>query len=236
MPLRSLIGSVLLLVLLGWVGELSADITETIAEAGLPAGTTTVVPGNSVQIYSVRLNRTEPPGPAVSQLMSIAITISDLTVPTGLLAGDFTQLNLIRSADAVLDGGDPVIGTQPVVAIGGLTTLTPTVAEAFGNPETKSFFITAVMAAGAVGKSFKVGAAGGDIVVAVPAAPAGRGTGFAALDANRVTVVPGGGGPPGGGTIRRSEEGGIPDEIDVPVGGEWLVALLVLGYGLYRLR
>ena len=117
-----LIGWALLLVLLGWVGELPAILLESVPESGLPAGTTSVSPGSPVQIYSVELFRTFPIGPDFDELGSISITISDLAAPTGLLPGDFTQLNLVRSADAVLDAGDPVIGTQPVVAVGALVT------------------------------------------------------------------------------------------------------------------
>ena len=53
----------------------------------------------------------------------ILITISDLTAATGVVAADFTGLNLYRSTDAVLDGGDTFLKTVATVNIGAITTV-----------------------------------------------------------------------------------------------------------------
>ncbi len=76
-------------------------------------------PGAEVPVYSVRLVND-----GNSTLQSIALTLSDLSTPTGIGASAFAQLRLYRSADATFDAGsDSLLGTQNSVALGSPSTI-----------------------------------------------------------------------------------------------------------------
>ncbi len=88
-----------------------------ISAAGI-AGVNPTAPGAEVLIYAVELQdntvdgRTVQVGDPPLATSGIQVTISDLTVPTGVTAADFTGLNLYRSADAALDVGDTFLKTE----------------------------------------------------------------------------------------------------------------------------
>ena len=100
------------------VSPLRAQQGVEISAAGI-AGVNATAPGTEVLIYAVELQdntvdgRTVRVGVAPLATSGIQVTISDLTVPTGVTAADFTGLNLYRSADAILDVGDTFLRTEP---------------------------------------------------------------------------------------------------------------------------
>ena len=86
-------------------------INNTTGPTGL-TGFSTALPGDEVLIYSVGLTEAAPFPIKQNNLGSgvgvpgIEITISDLSAATGLVAADFSGLNLYKSTDNVFDGGD----------------------------------------------------------------------------------------------------------------------------------
>jgi len=218
------------------------DVSETWLAAGL-TGSTQIALGAEIQIYSIGLSDGFPL-PQVNDLghntvvanKGIQITISDLTVPTGLAPTDFTELRLYRSADRVFDAGDALMVTEATVNIGAVTELNVTDNLPLGHVDRRLdpggaeavFFITAVISPTAVaGHSFRVGAApfhvglyenpgNGDYLQS----PAG----IIASDANHMVL--------GAQTASTSAQlGGA-----IPFGGEGAILVLLVGSGLYMIR
>ncbi len=214
--------------------------------AGL-AGMNTVAPGGEILIYSVEVTdivvdaRNVQIGGA-GGAGGIQITLTD-RLASGIAAADFTGLNLYRSADGVLDGGDTFLRTEAPVAIGAalLVDFTGVAPANRAIPDVGSIFflVTADIAAGAtLGGAFRLGTAGlhidmrdfgggGPTVYPI-------GTAIAANDANYVVISAGGGG--GGSSSSAGGGGGGSSTVTaVPFEHAWLLALLICAYGMYAI-
>ena len=153
-------------------------ISESTTATGL-TGTSSAAPGFEVSIFSIGLT-----GDGASTLSSITMTLSDLTAPTGLVAGDFDELRLYRSSDVTLDGSDTQIGSQATVNVGSSTTISATSAEVLPNGETFYLVSVIISATPGAGHGFRVGFASGGVSTSL----GGIGTSVAASDANSVTL------------------------------------------------
>lgn len=218
------------------------QVIEVTPAQGL-TGITNVLPGAEVQIYVVQLLdnvadvRSAELGP-VPGAKGITVTLSDLTVPSGLVAGDFTSLSLYRSADAVFDGGDtfmksvaPGIGVSTLIDVSGVPGPDRDIPE---TPAASIYFIvTAVIAPGAgPGHAFKLGAAVNHIDIREsgggPATSYSMGSAIVANDLNRVVIMS---------VVPPSLSAFPPRPIPVmPPALYGLLALCLLGYGMYSLR
>lgn len=216
------------------------EVIEVTPAQGL-TGVTNTTAGTEVQVYAVQLRdnvanvRTAQLGPTPGA-NGITLTLSDLTAPTGLAAGDFTELRLYRSTDAVFDGGDTFMKAASPVGIGATTLLDVSgvapatlkdIPDVGAVPNSVYFIITAVVSAGAtVGHAFRVGAAANHINIheSGGGAPSNysMGSAITAADANRVVIV-----------SATSASGSIPV---MPPALYGLLALCVLGYGIYSLK
>jgi len=214
------------------------------------AGVTNVTPGGEVKVYHAHLRdifdnvRKSQLGPAPGA-NGIDVTVSDLGAATGLVAGDFTELRLYRSNDAVFDAGDTFMTSTTPVGIGAATLLDVSgvgaadrgIPEIDEGPNEVYFIVTAVIAPGATpGHAFRLGTAGANVDIrdfgGGPATTYSVGSAIVAADANRVVIVAAGGGGGGGG-------GGPSARTSIPVmppGLYGLLACFVLGYGIYSLR
>lgn len=221
-------------------------------------GVNNVTVGNEILIYNVQVRDTVNGNP-VSRIggvpvvgEGIIITLSDLTAPTAIAAADFTGLNLYRSTDAILDGGDTFLKTVAPVNIGAITAVdfqavgnaNRTLPEPADVPDRIFFLITAVIAPGATpGHAFRLGAAANHIDVrdtgGGPPVDYNIGSAIVAADANRVVIQAAGGGGSSSGSGSLSSAGaesGRPNQVvEIPFGGEWLFALCGLLYGTYLL-
>lgn len=217
-----------------------------VSAAGIPLGINTVAPGAEILIYAVELQdavadvRTARIGgvPLVGE--GITFTISDLAAPTGIIAADFTALNLYLSADGVLDGGDTflkataaVVGAAMLINFTGVAGPDRVIPDA---PASRFWLIAADIAPGAtVGHAFRFGVAGLHIDVrdtgGGPATDYTVGAAIAAADANQVLIslAAGGGGAGGAGG------GGAEELMAVPFRSAWLLAALVAAYAVYVL-
>ncbi len=246
---RGIVFIALFLLALGFdVAHAQQQTFELTAAQGL-AGVTNVTPGSEVKIYhahlrdffdNARKSQLGPvPGPA-----GIDVTVSDLSAPTGLVAGDFTELRLYRSNDANFDAGDTFMTSTTPVGIGAATLLDISgvpagdrgIPEIDDGPNEVYFIITAVIAAGATaGHAFRLGTAGVNVDIrdfgGGPASNYQVGSAIVAADANRVVIVAAGGGGGGGGGSAPITS--IPA---MPAGVYGLLATLLMGYGIYSLR
>ena len=159
------------------IRKVNTPITETTAAAGL-SGASTVASGGRVQVFSIGIT-----GDGVASVNDVAITISDLSAATGLVAGDFTEIRLYRSTDAVLDGGDTQIGTQATVNIGSSTTVSATTPDVPA-AATERFYLLTVVTSSTAGHALKLGFAAGGVKTSVGI----LGTAVAAADADKVTI------------------------------------------------
>jgi len=225
-------------------------INNTTGPTGL-TGSSTALPGDEVLIYSVGLTEGAPFPVKQNNLGSgvgvpgIEITISDLTAATGLVAADFTGLNLYKSTDNVLDGGDTQVLTNVTAVVGGVTTLDVT-GFATGSaqrsiPTTETFFfITAVIAPTATpGHTFRVGAADPHIGIeeANNCVPCGApdyaiaGAFIIAADSDAIIIGDG-----SGNTSSSFLNGQAGGGRGIPFGGEPVMLVLLIGTGLYMIR
>ena len=228
---------------LAWIQQAVAQEATEVSFAGL-AGVTTTAPGGEVLLYFVELQELAGGQDATLKTAGagteeIRFTITDLSVPTGLVVGDIAALNFYRSADALFDVGDVLQKSIVPGALGALTIpFNGPVIPGPDIPDTPAsifFLLTATIAGGATsGHSFDFAVAGLHIDIR-DGAPGPLnytlGTAILASDANRVDIVAGGGG--GGGSGGGGGGGGSVTKI--PFGGEWLFALLGLSYGVFVL-
>ena len=225
----------------------SAQQAIEVSAAGIPLGVNLVAPGGEILLYAVELQdavpdvRTARIGgvPLVSE--GITFTISDLTAPTGVLAADFTALNLYLSADGVLDGGDTflkataaVIGAPMLIDFTGVPGPDRVIPDA---PATSFWLIAADIAPGAtIGHAFRFGAAGLHIDVrdtgGGPATDYTVGSAIGAADANQVLISLTAG---GGGGAAPSAGGAAEELVSVPFHSGWLLGLLIAAYAVYTL-
>lgn len=217
------------------------DAQEVTVASGL-SGSTRVDQGGAIAIYRIGLRDNLPPT-RVNDLghsgfitnAGIQIILSDLSVSTGLAAADFTELRLYRSNDAIWDGADVLLATNPVVNIGAATELDVTGLALGGNrriaaPPGQTFFlIVGVISPAAVtGHAFTVGALANHVGVFESGFPAAagnylRGSAIVASDGNNVVI---GAEEPiilGGGRT-------------IPFGGEGPLLVLLVTSGLFLLR
>jgi hypothetical protein len=227
---------------------------EVTAAQGL-AGVTNVNPGGEVKIYHAHLrdffdnNRKSKLGPTPGA-NGIDVTVSDLSAPTGLVAGDFTELRLYRSNDANFDAGDTFMTSTTPVGIGAATLLDISgvapatlkdIPEIDDGPNEVYFIITAVIAGGATpGHAFRLGTAGANVDVTDTGGGAPTdyqvGSAIVAADANRVVIVAAGGGGGGGGGGGVSGSAPVTSISAMPPMGYGLLAALLMGYGVYALN
>ncbi|MFA6107169.1 MAG: hypothetical protein WDA75_00240 [Candidatus Latescibacterota bacterium] len=225
------------------------EVIESVVPNGTAAGltgSTRVVQGGSVAIYRIGLTDGigfmndndlghDVLGGAVTN-RGVQILIADLSSPTGLSPADFTELRLYRSADAVWDGADVLLATNPVVNIGAATELDVTGLPLGGNrrigvsPVSTFFIVVASIAPTAVtGHAFTVGALASHVGIYEDIFDSGfgnylRGSGIVASDGNNVIIgaeepiLLGGGGR------------------TIPFGGEGPLLVLLLTSGLFLLR
>ncbi|MFH1572174.1 MAG: CRTAC1 family protein, partial [Gemmatimonadota bacterium] len=155
-------------------------VSETTPAAGL-AGVTAVAPAGEARLLAVGLT-----GVGSATLSSLSLTLSDLSAPTGLIAADLAELRLYRSADALLDGGDLLLGTLPqgAITLGAPLTLSPAGPETV--PATETFYLVTAAFSAAVtdGHALRVAFGSGGVLTSAGL----LGTGFAAADGNRVAL------------------------------------------------
>ena len=240
------------IALLG-VSQTEGQVINSTGPTGL-TGTSTALPGDEVLIYTVGLldgnplkqNNLGTPNLGPPTRPGIEITISDLTPPTGLVAADFTGLNLYKSPDNVLDGGDTQVLNNVTAVVGGVTTLDVT-GFATGSaqrsiPTTETFFfITAVIAPTATpGHTFRVEAADNHIGIQEAnncGFPCGApdysiaGATIAANDGNAIIIGDG-----SGNTSSSFLNGQAGGGRGIPFGGEPVMLVLLIGTGLYMIR
>ena len=237
--------SIYVSVVLLTVSASEGVINNTTGPTGL-TGSSTALPGDEVLIYSVGLTEALPFPIKQNNLGSgtgvpgIEITISDLTPATGLVAADFTGLNLYKSTDNVFDGGDTQVLNNVPANVGAVTQLDvtglptgigtlreiPTAGETF-------FLITAVISPTATpGHTFRVGATNNHIgIFDVNAAnnydvsPAS----VVAADGNNIII----GDSNQSSSFLNGQAGGGRG---IPFGGEPIMLLLLIGTGLYMIR
>jgi hypothetical protein len=222
-------------------------VSETTAAAGL-TGSTSIAPGVEVPIYAIGIQDDNLPNGACTSLVGnaaltgVQLTISDLTVATGLAPGDFTQLNLYRSTDNTF-GGDILLGSNITVNIGAVTEIDATTAS---NPDrtvnkgSEDFlFVTAVISPTATtGHTFRVGAAGNDAGFDGQGAAflgcgtdVTRGTAITAADGNHIVI----GADIPAFVSSTLAGGGMGGGIGIPFGGEPVMMVLLLCTGLYMI-
>ena len=220
---------------------LFAVAAESTLASGL-TGSTQVSQSAEVVIYSIGLTEAAFPAPCATRvgngaLLGVELTISDLTAPTGLVAADFANLNLYRSTDNTFSTGDFLLGTQPVVNIGAVTTVDATGAAVASRTLTEGaedfLFVTATIAAGATaGHTFRVGAAVSRVGLINTSSVCGagnyaRGNAVVAADGNNIVIAAQSpsfiSGVAGGGR-------------GIPFGGEPVILIILLGSGLYMIR
>ena len=159
--------------------SLDPKIIETVAATGL-SGASTVASGSEVQLFAVGLV-----GDGSSTVNSVALTLSDLSVATGLTASDLSALRLYRSTDATLDGSDTQIGSQSSISIGSTTTISATTPDAIPF-DTQRYYLVSAVANNTVtdGRAAKVGFAANGVATSL----GGKGTAVSASDANNTTI------------------------------------------------
>lgn len=239
-------GAAVLVLLLALPGRGQNTVEQNPPPDGL-SGVTYAVPGEEILIYSVEL-RDDTAGNPVAVLgtnaagTGIYLNIDDLSTPTGLVSGDFTDLRIYRSTDNVFDGGDLLLGNSGAVNVGGSTLVDATVVFGPGSanldiPETPAapvfFLITARISATAVtGHAFRLGtnasppghieireSLGGpptDYTVGATTALGGQ---IVASDANRVVIV----------ASPQARQ-------NVPFRSGWLLLAGMVAYGLWMMR
>ena len=204
-----------------------------------------VVPVGEILVYSVEVWDNTSDGttvriggvPLVTE--GIRFTLTD-RLGSGIAPADFTGLNLYRSTDGALDVGDTFLKTEAAVVIGGAMLIDFT---GVGGPPrivpdvgSIFFLITADIAAGAtIGGAFRFAAAGGHIDMrdtgGGPPTDYLIGTAIAANDANYIIISAASTGPSSSATV-----GGGSDTVKaVPFEHAWLLALLVVAYGVYAI-
>lgn len=232
-------------VVLLTVSPSEALINNTTGPTGL-TGSSTALPGDEVLIYSVGLTEQAPFPLKQNNLGSgtgvpgIEITISDLTAATGLVAADFTGLNLYKSTDNVFDGGDTQLLNNVPANVGAVTQLDvtglptgigalreiPTAGETF-------FLITAVISPTATpGHTFRVGAT--QIPPHIGIFDVNTANNYdvnpasvTAADGNNIVI-----GSSGSSFLNGQAGGGR----GIPFGGEPVMLVLLIGTGLYMIR
>ncbi|MFC1526204.1 SBBP repeat-containing protein, partial [Candidatus Latescibacterota bacterium] len=155
-------------------------LTESTVAAGLSGASTISAGGGEVRLYSIGLT-----GDGSTTVSSVALTVSDLSTATGLVAGDFSALNLYRSTDATLDGSDTAIGSEATVNVGAVTTVAASTPDLPPNGA-EAFYLVSAVVSSTVGHAFKVGSAAGGVTTSA----GGIGTAVTASDADYVTIVP----------------------------------------------
>jgi len=244
--------SICVVITLLGVSQTEGQVINSTGPTGL-TGTSTALPGDEVLIYTVGLSDPVPfkqnnlgtPDLGPPTRPGIEITISDLTAAPGLVAADFTGLNLYKSTDNVLDGGDTQVLTNVTAVVGGVTTLDVT-GFATGSaqrsiPTTETFFfITAVIAPTATpGHTFRVGAADPHIGIeeANNCVPCGApdyaiaGAFIIAADSDAIIIGDG-----SGNTSSSFLNGQAGGGRGIPFGGEPVMLVLLIGTGLYMIR
>ena len=156
-------------------------LLESTPASGL-LGSTTVLPGSQVQIFSISFT-----GDGINVISAITLTLSDLTPPTGLVQRDLAALRLYVSSDALFDNSATLIGSlsQNALNIGSPTTI-EALSTDIPPPEMERFYIiTAVMnTIVEEGHAFKVEFAQGGVATTLGS----RGTLVAASDDANVAV------------------------------------------------
>ena len=225
--------------------------SETTAAAGL-TGSTSIALGVEVPIYSIGIQDNNTPNIAAcvsfvgnGTLTGVQLTISDLTVATGLGPGDFIQLNLYRSTDNIF-GGDILLGSNAVVNIGAVTQIDATGATDPDRtvntaPAEDFLFVTAVISPTAtIGHTFRVGAGGNHVgffengtVFACGGISGDRtdGSAITAADGDHMVIaadIP-------AFVSSTLAGGGMGGGIGIPFGGEPVMMVLLLCTGLYMI-
>jgi len=239
--------SICVVITLLGVSQTEGQVINSTGPTGL-TGTSTALPGDEVLIYTVGLSDPVPfkqnnlgtPDLGPPTRPGIEITISDLTAATGLVAADFTGLNLYKSTDNVFDGGDTQILNNVPANVGAVTQLDvtglptgigtpreiPTVGETF-------FLITAVISPTATpGHTFRVGAINPHIGIFDVNAPNNYDVNPAlvtAADGNNIVI----GSSNQSSSFLNGQAGGGRG---IPFGGEPVMLVLLIGTGLYMIR
>lgn len=242
-PLRSIGTAFILCFFWGHWSPIWGTVSETTTAAGL-TGSTSVALGAEVPIYSIGIQDDNLPNGACTSwvgnaaLTGVQITISDLTVATGLAATDFAQLNLYRSTDDTF-GGDILLGSNTTVNIGAATEIDATTASNADRTVNKGsedfLFVTAVISPTATtGHTFRVGAGGNDAGFdgQGPAflgcgADVTRGSAITAADGNHIVI-----GADTPAFVNSKVAGG---GIGIPFGGEPVMMVLLLCTGLFMI-
>ncbi|MGA1199724.1 MAG: hypothetical protein ACO36I_24780, partial [Candidatus Latescibacterota bacterium] len=117
------------------------------------SGLVSAQPGDETVVWSIGLK-----GDGTSTLSQVQVTLSDMSVPTGLTGNDFVALRLYESVDAVLDGGDVQIASLGSVPIGSVATLTPSTPVTPVAESERFYLVSAILSTQAVDRhAFRVG-------------------------------------------------------------------------------
>lgn len=216
----------------------------------VPTGISYVLPGGEVLIYSVELSEAAGGDDAGLKTVGVAPTEIRFTISNSgfgiVAAADITSFNFYRSADAVFDGGDlllksPAPGALPgaqTIDFGAPGAISLANADILVDPLSIFFLITASIAPGAtIGHSFVLGTAANHIdLFDIPATDYDRGTLIAASDANRIEIGTAPVAPVFSDPGTAGEGAFALSALDVPLQGEWLILLIVVGCGIWTIR
>ena len=140
--------------------------------------------GRTAKIFEIGLTtqseNTADFGTVSPSIHSVTLTLSDLTIPTGLEDLPFSTLNLYRSVDNELDEGDMLIGTTTEVNVGSPTTVRAWRADVPPAGVEHFYLVEAELGDFPLGRAFRVGFEDGGVNTSVD--DAGVGTGFPPRD------------------------------------------------------
>ena len=159
---------------------IGAILTESSPATGL-SGVMAAAPGDEVELFDIGIE-----GNGTAGVEEVAIELSDLSVPTGMLGEEIAELRLYRSADGVLSGEDVLIGVENgPVALGVAVSVVADAVDVPAEGEVRYYVVAAVLADQVVdGHAFRVGFAGGDVATG----NGGLGGAVVAADGDRVEI------------------------------------------------
>jgi len=157
----------------------NGSFVESKAAIGL-VGAKTVAPGSEVTALTLGVT-----GDGVEFAQSLALTLSDLSAATGLLASDFSALKVYMSSDSLYDASDSLMATNTTVNVGSSTTLSYT---HIAPKDSLRYYIVRVATASAAtaGHAFRVGFAAGGLTSTMGT----LGSAVSASDSNKYTLTP----------------------------------------------
>jgi phosphodiesterase/alkaline phosphatase D-like protein len=159
---------------------IGAILTESSPATGL-SGVMAAAPGDEVELFDIGIE-----GNGTAGVEGVAIELSDLSVPTGMLGEEIAELRLYRSADGVLSGDDVLIGAESgPMPLGVAVSVAADAVDVPAEGEVRYYVVAAVLADQVVdGHAFRVGFVEGDATTG----NGGLGAAVVAADGDRVEI------------------------------------------------